>query len=147
MEEEKMLAVRVAPELVDAVRDYAHTHKQPIRKVMEEIIRMGLEERSRHEYKSRREKAHMSYDDFVKARERGEIVYATQKKMLAVRIAPELVEAIRNFATTERENINSLLEEFIRLALARSKGEIIDVEDLAVIPHAPFRNRWERRKN
>jgi len=145
MNDNKMLAVRLPPELVDSVRDYAVNGREPIVLVVEEFIRLGLA----HSHKQKPGKRRMTdevtdeqlREQFREAKKRGEVLPWQKKKMLAVRLPPELVDSIKDYANAQEKNIALVVEEFIRLGLALKKGEEIDRQDLVSGIHAPFRKR------
>ena len=147
--EEKMLAVRLAPELVDVVHHAATVEQKSIRAEVEEIIRSGLQHipgkrqnrRKEHSQSARRK----LFANFRKAQQRGEVIPWSEKKMLAVRLPPELVEAVRNYAATEQKNITVVLEEFIRLKMVREESKGREIVTLTQSPSSPFRKRRERQ--
>jgi hypothetical protein len=149
--EEKMLAVRLSTELVDVVRNAAIAEQKSIRAVVEELIRFGLQNTPKKRRNRQREDSQSSrrklFADFRKAQQRGEVIPWAEKKMLAVRLPPELVEAVRSYAATEQKNIAVVVEEFIWMKLARQESKNREIVTLTQGPASPFRKRRERQSN
>jgi hypothetical protein len=61
--------------------------------------------------------------------------------MLAVRVPPDLLSALRNYASTEKENIIVITEWFLRTELALKRGEEVSLDTPGKIPHVAFRKR------
>jgi hypothetical protein len=142
MQEKKMLAVRLQPELVEAIKDYAATEQESVNLVVEKFIRLGLARGAKHT----KEKPtpidaatrKMQYKLYRQAQQKGEVYKWVDKKMLAVRLSSELVDTVRDFAVKEEKNIVVVLEEFFHFGLKQKQGKVtIPTRSVQI----PFRQR------
>lgn len=148
----KMLAVRLPGDVVDTVKAYASSHKIGLHHLIAEFVQNGivqdigkLNKTSSSGTRSPKE----AFAKYRKAQERGEIIPWSEKKMLAVRISPELMKAFKDYSLKMKKNMSLLLEEFIHVGLANKRGEAIDAQALAFLTRksaSPFRERKSRKK-
>lgn len=143
----EMLAVRLPGDVVDAVRNYAVANRIGLQNVMREFISNGIKRdlgRLNKGPSLRRSFTGVS-KGYKRAKQNEEVIPWIEKKMLAVRLEPELVRAFKSYSLSVEKNLSLLVEEFVRIGMAEVRGEIIDAETLASLTRkstsAPFRKR------
>jgi hypothetical protein len=149
----KMLAVRLPGDVVDAVKAYASSNKEGLHQIVTEFVQNGITRDIGRLNKSlasgNRFSKEEAFSKYRKAQERGEIIPWTEKKMLAVRISPELMGIFRDYSLKTKKNMSLLIEEFIYAGLAEKRGEVIDAQTLAFLTRksaSPFRARKTEKK-
>lgn len=148
----KMLAVRLPGDVVNAVKVYAATQNRGLHHLIAEFVQNGIKQdigRLNKISASGNRSPKEAFAKYRKAQERGEIIPWAEKKMLAVRISPELMRAFKDYSLKVKKNMSLLLEEFIHVGLADKRGETLDAQALAFLTRksaSPFRERKSRKK-
>ncbi len=148
----KMLAVRLPGEVVTSVKTYASSHNIGLHTLISELVQNGIAQDMGRLNKTALPGSHSTRDAFTmyrKAQAKGEIIPWSEKKMLAVRISPDLMKALKEYAVSVKKNMSLLVEEFIHTGLAARKGETLDAQTLAFLTRksaSPFRARKSRKK-
>lgn len=151
MQEEKMLAVRLPPDVVEETKEYAHIEQKKLKDFVAELIQFELlHDKIYLQFKSQKlneNERKKEFSQYRKAQRSGQILSWHKKKMLAVRLPIHTFKLVKQYATEEQKNICVVLEELIRVGLARKRGENIDqqiLEHQMNSTRSPYRARHDR---